>query len=98
MPHPEVTGQNTNGPFVATVNVTMAALKIGQAKTSELINSGELESYLGGGGAQEGPPRIQLSKRGTGYRLGDVDEWLRLKAFPSHPFQAQAPKSRRSRP
>jgi hypothetical protein len=53
MPRPEVTGQrpaelSTEGPLVATVNETMVALKIGRAKTYELINSGELESYLEG--------------------------------------------------
>ncbi|WP_080584310.1 DNA-binding protein [Bradyrhizobium japonicum] len=34
--------------LVASVNETMLALKIGRAKTYELINSGELESYLEG--------------------------------------------------
>jgi hypothetical protein len=33
---------------VATVNETMAALKIGRAKIYELLNSGALESYLEG--------------------------------------------------
>jgi predicted DNA-binding transcriptional regulator AlpA len=46
----------------------------------------------------EGPPRIQLSKRRIGYRLGDVDEWLRLRASPSHRIQAKARKSQRGRP
>jgi hypothetical protein len=53
MPRPQVAGQkpaelNATVPLVATVNETMAALKIGRAKTYELINSGELESYLEG--------------------------------------------------
>lgn len=34
--------------LVATVNETMAALKVGRAKLYELLNSGELESYLEG--------------------------------------------------
>jgi hypothetical protein len=34
--------------MVATVNETMAALKIGRAKTYELINSGQLQSYVEG--------------------------------------------------
>ncbi|WP_338821404.1 hypothetical protein WDM22_21610 [Bradyrhizobium septentrionale] len=34
--------------IVASVNETMAALKIGRAKTYELLNSGILESYLEG--------------------------------------------------
>ena len=34
--------------IVATVNETMTALKIGRAKTYELLNSGALESYLEG--------------------------------------------------
>ena len=34
--------------IVATVNETMAALKIGRAKTYELLNEGMLESYLEG--------------------------------------------------
>ncbi|WP_409188756.1 DNA-binding protein [Bradyrhizobium sp. RDM4] len=34
--------------LVATVNETMAALKIGRAKTYELLNARELESYLEG--------------------------------------------------
>ncbi|WP_342711278.1 DNA-binding protein [Bradyrhizobium sp. B124] len=38
-------GQNS---IVASVNETMAALKIGRAKTYELLNSGLLESYLEG--------------------------------------------------
>ncbi|MCK1437069.1 DNA-binding protein [Bradyrhizobium sp. 15] len=33
---------------VASVKETMLALKIGRAKTYELLNSGELESYLEG--------------------------------------------------
>ena len=35
-------------PIVASVNETMAALKIGRAKTYELINSGQLQSYVEG--------------------------------------------------
>ncbi|WP_338688058.1 DNA-binding protein [Bradyrhizobium sp. 26S5] len=35
-------------PIVASVNETMSALKIGRAKLYELLNSGELESYLEG--------------------------------------------------
>ncbi|MBM7482679.1 hypothetical protein ACVWWI_004009 [Bradyrhizobium sp. USDA 3686] len=35
-------------PVVATVNETMATLKVGRAKLYELLNSGELESYLEG--------------------------------------------------
>jgi Helix-turn-helix domain len=35
-------------PVVETVNETMAILKIGRAKLYELLNSGELESYLEG--------------------------------------------------
>ena len=46
----------------------------------------------------EGPPRIQLSKRRIGYRLGDVDEWLRLRAYPSHRIQAKTLKFRGGRP
>jgi prophage regulatory protein len=46
----------------------------------------------------EGPPRIQLSQRRIGYRLGDVDEWLRLKASRSHGIQQNARKARRHRP
>ena len=34
--------------IVATVNETMAALKIGRAKTYELINNGQLRSYVEG--------------------------------------------------
>ncbi|GAA0005558.1 helix-turn-helix domain-containing protein [Bradyrhizobium diazoefficiens] len=34
--------------IVATVNETMAALRIGRAKIYELLNSGALESYLEG--------------------------------------------------
>ena len=34
--------------LVATVNETMAALKVGRAKLYELLSSGELESYLEG--------------------------------------------------
>ncbi len=54
MSRPEITGQtlaelSTNGPLVASVNETMTALKNGRAKTYELINSGQLESYLDGG-------------------------------------------------
>jgi hypothetical protein len=33
---------------VGSVNETMAALQIGRAKVYELLNSGELESYLEG--------------------------------------------------
>jgi predicted DNA-binding transcriptional regulator AlpA len=46
----------------------------------------------------EGPPRIQLSKRRIGYRLGDVDEWLRLKASRSHGIQENVRNARRDRP
>lgn len=35
-------------PIVASVNETMVALKIGRAKTYELINSGQLQSYVEG--------------------------------------------------
>lgn len=35
-------------PLVATVNETMATLKIGRAKLYELLNTGELESFLEG--------------------------------------------------
>jgi hypothetical protein len=54
MSRPEVAGQklaelNTTAPLVASVNETMATLKNGRAKTYELINSGQLESYLDGG-------------------------------------------------
>jgi hypothetical protein len=38
----------SRAPLVATVNETMAALKIGRAKTYELINSGQLKSYIEG--------------------------------------------------
>lgn len=34
--------------LVATVNETMAALKVGRAKLYELLAAGELESYLQG--------------------------------------------------
>ena len=40
--------QARGGALVATVNETMAALKIGRAKTYELINSGQLQSYVEG--------------------------------------------------
>jgi hypothetical protein len=36
------------GPIVASVNETMAALNVGRAKLYELVNAGELESYLEG--------------------------------------------------
>lgn len=36
-------------PIVASVNETMAALKIGREKIYQLLNSGELESYREGG-------------------------------------------------
>ena len=39
---------NEGRPIVASVNETMAALKIGRAKTYELINSGQLQSYVEG--------------------------------------------------
>jgi hypothetical protein len=53
MAHPEIAGRDlaelkTTAPLVASVADTMAALKNGRAKTYELINSGELESYLDG--------------------------------------------------
>jgi hypothetical protein len=52
MPSPEVTGLtgelNTKGPLVASPNETMVTLNIGRAKLYELINLGELESYLEG--------------------------------------------------
>lgn len=35
-------------PIVATVQETMTTLKIGRAKTYELLNAGVLESYLEG--------------------------------------------------
>jgi hypothetical protein len=38
--------KSASGPaIVATVNETMAALRIGRAKIYELLNSGTLESY-----------------------------------------------------
>jgi hypothetical protein len=40
--------QASSGALVATVNETMAALKIGRAKTYELINSAQLQSYVEG--------------------------------------------------
>ena len=40
--------QASGSALVATVNETMAALKIGRAKTYELINSGQLQSYVEG--------------------------------------------------
>jgi predicted DNA-binding transcriptional regulator AlpA len=46
----------------------------------------------------EGPPRIQLSKRRIGYRLGDVDEWLRLRACASNCIEGKARKSQRGQP
>ncbi|OSJ19760.1 DNA-binding protein [Bradyrhizobium canariense] len=36
-------------PIVASVNETMATLKIGREKIYQLLNSGELESYRDGG-------------------------------------------------
>jgi excisionase family DNA binding protein len=36
-------------PIVASVNETMATLKIGREKIYQLLNSGELESYREGG-------------------------------------------------
>jgi predicted DNA-binding transcriptional regulator AlpA len=36
-------------PIVASVNETMATLKIGRAKIYQLLNLGELESYREGG-------------------------------------------------
>jgi hypothetical protein len=36
------------GPLVASANETMLALKVGRAKLYELLNAGELESYLEG--------------------------------------------------
>ncbi|MGY4289056.1 hypothetical protein ACVWXO_008276 [Bradyrhizobium sp. LM2.7] len=39
---------NSDRPVVATVNETMATLKIGRAKLYELLNLGDLESYLEG--------------------------------------------------
>ena len=38
--------QTSKGALVATVNETMAALKIGRAKMYELINNGQLQSYV----------------------------------------------------
>ncbi|MCC8965142.1 MULTISPECIES: helix-turn-helix domain-containing protein [Bradyrhizobium] len=40
--------QSSRGALVATVSETMAALKIGRAKTYELINSGQIQSYVEG--------------------------------------------------
>lgn len=41
--------KSVSGPaIVATVNETMAALRIGRAKLYQLLNSGVLESYLEG--------------------------------------------------
>jgi excisionase family DNA binding protein len=40
--------QASGGALVATVNETMAALKIGRAKTYELLNNGQLRSYVEG--------------------------------------------------
>ncbi|MBO4224724.1 helix-turn-helix domain-containing protein [Bradyrhizobium neotropicale] len=40
--------QASTGALVATVNETMAALKIGRAKTYELLNNGQLKSYVEG--------------------------------------------------
>jgi hypothetical protein len=39
--------------LAATPNQTMGALNIGRAKLYELINTGELESYLEGDGARQ---------------------------------------------
>jgi excisionase family DNA binding protein len=47
----EVTNQGFSDrhPIVASVNETMATLKIGREKIYQLLNSGELESYREGG-------------------------------------------------
>jgi excisionase family DNA binding protein len=42
-------GFNERRPIVASVNETMATLKIGREKIYQLLNSGELESYREGG-------------------------------------------------
>ena len=42
-------GLRAGRPIVASVNETMATLKIGREKIYQLLNSGELESYREGG-------------------------------------------------
>ena len=41
-------GLSDTGPIVASVNETMATLKIGRQKIYQLLNSGELQSYREG--------------------------------------------------
>lgn len=48
MAQAEITGPAINQPLVASPNQTMTALGIGRAKLYELINGGELESYVEG--------------------------------------------------
>jgi excisionase family DNA binding protein len=42
-------GFSDRRPIIASVNETMATLKIGRQKIYQLLNSGELESYREGG-------------------------------------------------
>jgi hypothetical protein len=44
----EIAGPSIGQPLVASPNQTMTALGIGRAKLYELINAGELESYVEG--------------------------------------------------
>jgi excisionase family DNA binding protein len=46
---PIITTFSEGGPIVASVNETMAALKIGREKIYQLLKAGELESYREGG-------------------------------------------------
>jgi hypothetical protein len=48
MVRPEITGRDIGQPLVASPNQTMTALGIGRAKLYELLNNGDLESYVEG--------------------------------------------------
>ncbi len=48
MARPEITGRDIGQPLVASPTQTMTALNIGREKLYQLINQGELESYLDG--------------------------------------------------
>ena len=61
-------------PIVASVNETMAMLKIGRATLYQLLNSGELESYL------EGSARKILCRSIEAYVLRRLAEEAKRRA------------------